>query len=973
MPRRRPSALRRLVLLTCAAAVAIYVAGRALPALGEDGHLVVRWWGALALYAVGGLSCLVRAAVAEPRQRLPWALLGAGILLFGAGSLAHLLSGDRGAHVPAAALVGWLALYPLGYAALLLLMRERLRPFTLSLSLDGLLGGLTLAAVCAAIVRADIDGIPFSHVLAGLAYPVADVLLLVLALWGLAATGWRDRSWLVMSAALAALTAGDIAVGVQVARDHYEALSAASATYPIALVGLGAAAWFAVAPRRPPRPDALAVLVLPAACAAAILAVLALDGSAALPRWIGLVALVVIGCRAALGFRELSALQVSRRFERGFEEAAIGMAIISEDLRWVRVNAKLAQMLGRGADELRGAPILASIHPDDHHLSHRIADRLLAGAPPPPPERRLVSADGTVIDVVVSAVLIEGEDGAPQFFSQFSDVTGRRRSERHAEALAELSRVALDLHDADELAAAVCAGVRDAMPADACVLLPPGAAPGAASGPMLTAPVRRRATGPATLTAHRRLPATGFHDQDVQFLQAAANLLGTALDRASIEGELREQALTDPLTGLANRSFLAAHLEHATAAAARGGEVALLLLDLDRFKVVNDTLGHRAGDELLRVVAERLRAAVRPSDVVARLGGDEFVVAWTAAQPEAEELPALAQRVLDAIAAPCVVDGQELHVTASAGLAVSGSEPATAETLLRDADVAMYRAKEHGGAGCEVFDAGLRARVVRRMAIEGELRRAIEADELRLHLQPVVDLATFALTGFEALVRWEHPERGLIGPDEFVGVAEETGLVVPLGRWVLQEATSALAELQARTSEPLRMAVNLSARQLTPALVADVRAAAAAAGVRPRDLTLEVTETLLVDGAAAVDVLTDLRAMGVAIALDDFGTGWSSLGALQRHPVDVLKLDRSLVAPAAASPAASALVRAAVEMARALGLLVVAEGIEDAAQLQAMQALACPRGQGFLFSRPMPLAEALEIAVAGAIVPAALA
>jgi diguanylate cyclase (GGDEF)-like protein len=475
------------------------------------------------------------------------------------------------------------------------------------------------------------------------------------------------------------------------------------------------------------------------------------------------------------------------------------------------------------------------------------------------------------------------------------------------------------------------------------------------------------AAGTATLVATRdedRPPFSGAH---ARFCEAAANVVGTALDRATMEASLRTQALEDPLTGLANRSYLAAHVEQAIAAGARapsdgaGRGLALLLLDLDRFKVVNDTLGHGAGDELLCAVADRLRSAIRRGDLAARLGGDEFVVVCTGAAAAPGEVASLASRLLERVSAPYVVDGRELHIGASAGVVFADGVAPSAESLLRDADVAMYRAKEHGGARFEVFDEGLRAAVVGRLAIEEELRRALERDELRVHLQPVVDLHREELAGFEALVRWEHPTRGLIGPAEFIGVAEETGLVVGIGSWVLAEALRELAALQEAAGRPLRMSVNLSVRQLRPALIDEVSAALAAAGVEPRCLTLEVTETLLVDGPGAVEVLTELRALGVAIAIDDFGTGWSSLGALQRYPVDVLKLDRSLVGPAAASVPAAALARAVVEMAQALGLDVVAEGIEDDEQLAAMRALGCPHGQGFVFARPMPAAEALAL------------
>jgi EAL domain-containing protein (putative c-di-GMP-specific phosphodiesterase class I) len=250
---------------------------------------------------------------------------------------------------------------------------------------------------------------------------------------------------------------------------------------------------------------------------------------------------------------------------------------------------------------------------------------------------------------------------------------------------------------------------------------------------------------------------------------------------------------------------------------------------------------------------------------------------------------------------------------------------------------------------------------VQRLTVESELRLALERDELSLRVQPIVDLHREEVAGFEALVRWEHPTRGTIAPAEFISVAEETGLIVPMGRWVLREALRWLAELQDAAGRPLRMSVNLSARQIGPGLVDEVRSALSGAAVPARQLTLEVTETLIVDGPGSAEVLAAMRALGVAIAIDDFGTGWSSLGALQRHPVDVLKLDRSLVAPAGESESAAALARAVVEMAQALGLDVVAEGIEDAEQLQAMRDLGCPHGQGYVFSRPVPLAEAIAL------------
>jgi diguanylate cyclase (GGDEF)-like protein/PAS domain S-box-containing protein len=957
-----PVSSRRITVPLLAAALALaYLAGRLLPALGHDGHLAVQWWGAFAVYGAAAALC-VSAPHRTATDRQAWRLVGLGIVLFGLGSVVTFASSRASDDPPVLAWLGWLAFYPLAYAALLRMLRSRLRPFTLSLILDGVLGGLALMTVVAALVRHDLGGQPVAKVVAGLALPAGDLILLSMLLWACAMAGRRGGQWLWLAGAIGLTAVAHLVQDLAVLNGTFSPLDATTACYPLTMLAIGVAAWRPAPPPRPILARTLAFVAVPMACVLSVVVVLVFaDAGDRLTEGLAIAALVVAFGRAALTFQELNQLHEARRFARGFEEATIGMAFVSStELTWIRVNATLATMLGRSAEELVGRPIAEVIHPTETDASRQLHATVRAGDTPEPYVRRAVRPDGTVVDLAISIAVVESDDGQRQMFSQVQDVTEARRIARHNGALVDLSRVALEVREPDELLEQVIALLCLALPADEVVLTDELTAT-AGDPRALGVRMDRRAELPATLLARRGPERPPFGTAHEQFLEAAANVLGTALDRAAVEDELRTQALEDPLTGLANRSYLAAHVEQAIAGSARGDAIAVLLLDLDRFKVVNDTLGHGAGDELLCAVADRLRSTLRRGDLAARLGGDEFVVVCAGAGGAPHDVAALSQRLLEAVAAPYVVDGRELHISASAGLVFVDGPEATAESLLRDADVAMYRAKENGGARYEVFDAGLRARVVERLAIEGELRHALDRDELLLHLQPVVDLHRDELAGFEALVRWAHPQRGLVGPNEFISIAEETGLIVPIGSWVLAEATRQLATLQEAAGRPLRISVNLSARQLTPGLADEVAEALAAASLQPRQLTLEVTETLLVEGASAVEVLAAVRALGVLIAIDDFGTGWSSLGSLQRYPVDVLKLDRSLVAPAAESAPAAALARAVVEMAQALGLDVIAEGMEDQAQLNAMKALGCPHGQGYVLGRPMPLDAALAL------------
>jgi len=427
-------------------------------------------------------------------------------------------------------------------------------------------------------------------------------------------------------------------------------------------------------------------------------------------------------------------------------------------------------------------------------------------------------------------------------------------------------------------------------------------------------------------------------------------------ERKYAEQELAHQAVHDSLTDLPNRVLLVDRLEQALTRGARNDtNIGVLFLDLDRFKLVNDTRGHAAGDELLRSVARRLREATRAGDTVARFGGDEFVVVYEEGVNDTDELLVLGRRLCEALAEPFMVGANEHYLTASVGAAL-GRPGASSEALLRDADAAMYHAKEKGGNSIEVVDDAIRQRAHVRFETEHALHGALQRDEFALAYQPIAELATGRAVAVEALLRWEHPVRGTILPSEFIGLAEETGLIVPIGAWVLDRACRQMVEWRGQSSAPeLGVAVNLSVVQLRdPELVSLVRETLERAGLEPKALTLEITESFLMkDIAPALDVLTALKALGVRLALDDFGTRYASLSRVNRMPLDALKIDRSFVHRLAGEDSDTAIVAAILAMARALGLGVVAEGIETPAQHTQLLALGCRHGQGFRLARPL--------------------
>jgi diguanylate cyclase (GGDEF)-like protein len=487
-----------------------------------------------------------------------------------------------------------------------------------------------------------------------------------------------------------------------------------------------------------------------------------------------------------------------------------------------------------------------------------------------------------------------------------------------------------------------------------------------ADGPVRVTPAGRRFAGAfdmrATLLADGRevgmlvvgdRPSARFDAHERQLFETLAGHAGVSLEVIALGERLRHQALHDSMTGLANRAVFHDRLDHALARSERhGGAVAVLVLDLDDFKTVNDSLGHTAGDGLLVTVAARLRAALREGDTCARLGGDEFGVLLEDCGT-ADDVLRIAEALGDVLRQPLTLEGREVTSTASIGAALS-APGRTAEELLRNADLAMYRAKAAGNGFCRLFEGGMDALALRRLELRHDLQAALDGGQLALQYQPIVQLATGAVTGVEALLRWRHPERGLVPPAEFVPLAEETGLIVPIGQWVLDEALRQLVAWQDEGSATA-MSVNLSAVQLQrPQLVDDVREALERAGVAPGRLTLEITESIFMADVEAVnETLRGLKTLGVELALDDFGTGYSSLGYLPRLPIDVLKIAKPFVDEIRTDPQHAALAQAIVRLAETLGLTTLAEGIEVPEQHEHLLQLQCELGQGYLFARPL--------------------
>jgi diguanylate cyclase (GGDEF)-like protein/PAS domain S-box-containing protein len=717
--------------------------------------------------------------------------------------------------------------------------------------------------------------------------------------------------------------------------------------------------------------------------------------------------------------------------QRSFEEAQIGVAMADLDMTLRYVNPAFCSLLGRSADELIGHSQIEFVHPDQQVDPASVRERMEPGQSVRA-DARYVRPDGSVVWGELVLTLIADDRGRPRFFlSHVADITDRkhaadqlgRRAEAQ-EAIADLGRAALDTTDLDELLyranRMTCellgcdlSGVLR-LQSDGSLLLVSGkgfepgeigrerALPGPRSFGAATSiadepltvdswateqryvvpPVLVRHTisssisapiadwgGPwGVIAAHSRAERA-FTRQETGFLRSVAHILASAVGRLAAEDETRHRATHDPLTGLANRTLFLERLEAALGRGEGPGRVAVLLCDLDEFKVVNDSLGHRAGDEVLVGLAERLARVVRAGDTVARLGGDEFVVLFEDVASEDEALT-LAERLAHVWADPLDTTEGAIFASASVGVALSTHRTESAATLLEQADAAMYRAKARGRGGVELFDEPMRAAALERLELERDLRMALARDQLWVAYQPIMDLQDVERPAFvEALLRWDHPTRGSVSPADFIPIAEQSGLITELGAFVVRRACADVAALRRDLGLPrLGVSVNLSAREVGDRSFAPALGAALEdSGLPPAALAIEITESLLMEDAAAPEqTLARLRELGVRLVLDDFGTGYSSLGYLNRFELDALKLDRSFVWElGAAGDGDASIVTAVIRLARSLGLDLVVEGVETPGQLRTLRTLGCRFVQGFIFARPMPVEGLREWLVSG--------
>jgi diguanylate cyclase (GGDEF)-like protein/PAS domain S-box-containing protein len=678
------------------------------------------------------------------------------------------------------------------------------------------------------------------------------------------------------------------------------------------------------------------------------------------------------------------------RFVALTEACAAAVLIIQDDV--VRyANPAASASTGTRHDALVGASFAALVHPDfrEAYRQRTLAPPSALAGIPQRFEMKLASrngGNGTWLDLTLSRVEY---DGAGALMAMGFDITDRKLAE---EAMRESERRLRDLIENVQLISLLVETGGEVSFANEYVLELLGCAEEDVIGRNwfdLAVPEEHRAALKESFLDRMRQGIVAPHDEyEIVTTRGERRLVswnntvlhdpgGAPAGMASIGADVTERrraeerllhdAIHDSLTQLPNRALFMDRLRGAVARLKRrpGYAFAVLFLDVDRFKVINDSLGHGAGDQLLLQVSGLIAATLRDEHTLARLGGDEFAILLDDIDTK-DAARRVAERIFESLKSPIRIGEQEVFASVSIGIAFSGPEYERAEDLLRDADTAMYQAKTAGKARFQIFDDSMHTRAVRVLNLENSLRRAIERSELVMHFQPIVSLAGGTLAGFESLVRWQHPERGLVSPGEFIHLAEETGLIYGIGRWTLQESCRCLQSWGAAAAG-LSVSVNLSGRQFSqPDLIEQIEAALLDSGLEARRLKLEITESVIMENPeVAVAMLSRLKALGTRVSIDDFGTGYSSLSYLLRFPADTLKIDRSFVAALGKGGKNEDIVGAIISLGRSLEMDVIAEGVETVEQRDILKALGCGYGQGYLFSRAVPPAEAMNALPSG--------
>jgi diguanylate cyclase (GGDEF)-like protein/PAS domain S-box-containing protein len=963
--------------------------------LPRDGELYSRWYQLFPMAAVA--ATLVGVTLNRPRSRTPWYLVAVSGLFGIAADAVYAVNLERYGSVPFPSTADLLELAAgvVLVAALLAMIRKQApgRDWPSLVDAGILTVGVAIVAWTFFVqprLSADASGV---ETVVALSFPVLDLLLLSLAARMVLGPGRRSPAFTLVLVALLFQLVGDALYGVGSLHGWYRAGDPLDLLFVLSAVLFGTAALHpSMVDLTEPSPDAekrlswrrLALLTAATLMAPAMLAVAAVrEESREL--------LVIVGAAtmlSALVIVRLAGLVArharAERREHALAKAAAALvhAWTRDEIQQVAVDSALAIVDDEGTtvsltldDDQEGSRVVATAG----RLTDVSADAVLTvvGLEVQDEPRGEIAVhsrkklprnalEGLETLAAQVALALEGAALAEDLHERQSAERFRSLVQNSSDVIALLSPdLTIRYHTPsvervlgygdDELVGARLTDVLDTEDTESFGVFFVDVCESAGVAMPRDLPLRRK---DGTTCRLESVFNNLLEDPNVAGIVVTAR---DVTDRRKLEAELAHQAFHDSLTGLANRALFTDRVTHALERGIRRQNLfAVLFIDLDDFKTVNDSLGHAAGDELLVEIARRLERCLRPEDTCARLGGDEFAVLVESIGSPGDAV-SVARRILDALAEPSRVLGSEISAQASVGIA-HGSGTESASEILRSADLAMYRAKADGKSRFAVYEPSMHERVLTRLALKAELERSAVEEAFELHYQPIVALQTGAIAGVEALVRWRHPERGLVLPDEFVPLAEETGFVLPLGRFVLATACREVGRLR-RLGHDLGVSVNISAKQLASAtLPSEVTAALRAGALEPKSLTLEITESVLLDSQAVIARLADLKRLGVRIAIDDFGTGYSSLNYLRRFPVDTLKIAKPFVDGIGSSIEQERLVSAILRLGSTLGHDTVAEGIEEESQRDRLRTLNCRYGQGFFFSPPLP-ADELELAL----------